>query len=331
MAKILVLFVFLFSTIGSIYGDDIEKLKKLHKNHEVRSAKTWEGWKEKPLSKRITTAPKNIIEFIGLDNKIYGYEGVPKKAEQNSTFRKEFLEVLDELPLIVKEQMKKDLIGVFFVTDLGSTGFTEYVYKDGKYYGGFILFDQNILSKLKANEWATWRVNTAFKKQKDYELSLKIADKNKNNTKGAIQFILLHEIGHILALSKNAHPKSEKDDPKKYQYSSISWNSIKESKFDREFKTRKDFNLYRFDRATVSLERSKDMIKELEKTDFCSLYGSNSFFEDFAECYTIYVHSVLMNKPYELSLKYKDKEIVSFKDPFSKNNLKRKKRYFNSF
>ncbi len=323
--------VLLFSV--SLFADtQLDELKQMHKNHIVKNYQTWNNWQDKTFTQRIQSAPNNVIEYIGLDNKIYGYEGVPKAAKKDLSFQKDFMEVLNGLPDKVQEQLKKYLIGIFFVSDLGSSGFSEHVYKDGKYYGGWILFDQEILSKLKANEWATWRVNSAFKPSKENKLSLKIANSSNDNRQEAIEFILLHEIGHIVGSASNAHPKPDEwnDDPKKFNYSKISWNSIGESIFDKSFDSRKEFKLYRFDKAELGLDKAKGMISQLKQTDFCSLYASNSFFEDFAEGYAIYVHTILMNKPYELILKYQGKEVASFSDPFGSINIQRKKNYFDA-
>ena len=321
--------IVLISIITFLNADtNIEHLKQLHKNHNVKKPATWEGWQETPLINRIKTAPNNIIDYIRLDNKIFGFEGIPQKAPFDKNFNNSFINAMEELPPTVLKQLKKYLIGIFFVTDLGSTGFSEHVYKKGKYEGGFILFDQNVLSKLKANHWASWRVNSAFKKDKDYKLSITLEEKRQNNTKQAIQFILLHEIGHIIGLSHKAHPKDEKGDPKHFSYSSISWSSFETSIYDKKFKNRKDFKIYRFDKAKLDIKESKDLIENLKKTDFCSLYGTNNFFEDFAEGYAVYVHTIMMNKPYILNLSCKDEILTTYQNPFSTKNMAEKKEYF---
>lgn len=316
----------------SLNGDDkLTKLKELYKNHEVRKHQTWQNWQDTPLNKRISIAPKNIIEYIRLDNQIFNFQGIPKTVIKDPKFDKDFKDALDELPLSVKKQLEKYLIGIFFIKDLGSTGFSEHLYKDGKYYGGWLVFDQEVLSKLKANQWATWRVNTAFKPSDKYKLTLNIQNSKNNNTRQAIQFILLHEIGHIIGSATKAHPnpnKLDKEDPKNFPYSSISWLSLKKSIYDKEFKNRKDFKLYRFDNAKLELKESKELIKNLKNTDFPSLYGSDTFLEDYAESYAIYIHTQMMNKPYELTLYHDGKKIESFSNPFKRKIMLKKREFF---
>ncbi|MCV6608744.1 MAG: hypothetical protein OIF32_11060 [Campylobacterales bacterium] len=325
--KIILIVVLQQSLMGT---EDLESLKKLHQNHKVKSYKTWKNWKDKPLSKRVFPAPPNIVEYIGLDNKIYGFQGVPKSASYDKGFYKDFYQALEELPPAIKEKIKKTLIGVFFVKDLGSTGFSEHLYRNGKFYGSWILFDQELLLNIKANDWATWRVNTAFQKSDGYKLTLKIQEKKENNRKQAIQFILLHELGHVIGSASRAHPNPHKinGNPRNFPYSSLSWKSSKKTIYEKEFLRRKDFKLYRFLRAQVSVKDSQEMISQLRKTDFPSLYGSTTVFEDYAEAFTIYVHTVLMKKPYQLVLKKDGKLIESFENPFEKEIMKRKKKYF---
>jgi len=320
----------IFLGLNLLAASNMDELKKAHENHEVRSHTIWKEWKEKSIEQRIQSAPSNIINYIGLDNKIYGYEGIPTAAPFDKAFHRDFMSAVEQLPKQVKKHIQENLIAIFFVNDLGSSGFSEHIYKEGKFFGSWLLFDQGILSKLSANEWASWRAQSAFRPSKGYELSLKIAQDSANSRHEATAFILLHEIGHIVGSKIKAHPKPHepKDNPKKFAYSSISWISFEKSIFDKAFSSRKDFQLYRFDRSKLTLKNSKSFIEDLKKTDFISLYGSNSFFEDFAESYAIYVHTVLMKKPYELTLLHKGKTVASIINPFREKRMLKKREFF---
>jgi len=312
-------------------NEDMKALKLQHDNHSIKKFQTWKGWSNKSIIKRIYAAPKNIVEYIAMDNKLYGYDDVPTPvATINPNFKKDLISAIEELPNQIKKQLQTKLIGIFILSGLGSTGFSEHIYKKNDYYGGLIILDQDVLLKLTANEWATWRINSAFKKVDDYALSLKIEETSQNTRKQAIQFILLHEIAHIIGLSEKVHPKTYKGNPNLFPFSSLSWISFTNSIYDKSFKHRKDIKFYRFDKSTMSLKDSDKIILNLINTDFCSLYASNNFFEDFAEAYTIYVHTILMKKPYSLKLQYNGKEIQSLENPFIMKKLHKKKKYFDN-
>lgn len=327
--KIFSTIVFIFVIGLSLSADDgMEKLKLQHENHVVKKHTTWNGWKHKPIVDRISVIPQNVLEYIEIDNKIYGYEGIPQQVSIDNALNKDLIAAIEELPPEVREQLKNNLIGIFILSGLGSTGFSEHVFNDKEYDGGFIVLDQDVLLDFTANQWASWSINSAFKKPQEYELSLKIEEDLSNTRKQAIQFILIHEMAHIIGPSIKAHPRSNEGDPKLFEFSSFSWNAYDTSKYDDNFKYRKEFKLYRFEEASLELKDSQKIITDLKNTDFCSVYSSYSFFEDFAEAYAIYVHSVLMKKPYILTLSHKGKEIESFRDPYKSENLQKKKQYF---
>ncbi|MEK6705202.1 MAG: hypothetical protein AABZ06_05390 [Bdellovibrionota bacterium] len=63
-----------------------------------------------------------------------------------------------------------------------------------------------MLQKRNANEWATWKEQTPFKKDAGFELEAKIEDNINDNRKSAIQYILLHELGHVISVNEYFHP-----------------------------------------------------------------------------------------------------------------------------
>jgi len=329
MSKILNIIILTLLLTAHLYGDKkLDILKLQHKNHIVKEYKTWLGWRDTTLLQRINKSPKNIINYITLDNKIFGYDDIPKQVDIDSGLNKDLIDAIKELPEVVKKQMQKHLIGIFILSGLGSTGYSEYIYNGENYDGGFILLDQDILLNITANKWATWRVNSAFKQNDLYELSLNIEDKSSDTRKQAIQFILLHEIAHLLGPALKAHPRTDEGDPKDFSFSAISWLSFKDSIYDKDFKQRKNIKFYSFKKAKLDIKNTSKILTNLNKSDFCSVYASTSFFEDFAEAYAIYVHTVLMKKAYSLKLLYKNKEIASFKNQYNMNKFKKKRKYF---
>jgi hypothetical protein len=329
MKKILYLVTLVFILSSSVFGkEDIEKLKVLHENHEVKKHQTWQNWKDKEILQRISIAPTNIIEYIDMDNKIYGFDGVPKQIPIDSSLQKDLEDAIKELPVQITHLIQNNLIGIFILSGLGSTGYSEHIYKKGEYEGGFIILDQDVLLNIKANQWASWRVNSSFLQDKDYNLTLKIEEPSTNNRKQAIQFILIHEIAHIIGLWQKAHPRTSKGDPKKYPFSSLSWDTFTKSKYDNSFTNRKDIAFYSFKRAKLNIKDAKSLIQNLNNSNFCSVYGASSFFEDYAEAFTIFVHTKLMKKPYTLKLYHKDKLIEKFENPLDMESMKDKKLYF---
>src|SRR6185503_19071394 len=69
-----------------------------------------------------------------------------------------------------------------------------------------MILDPAVLGKYRANAWATWKENTPFKPAPGVSLQALIERDGEDNRKNAIQYILLHELGHVLPLGRKAHP-----------------------------------------------------------------------------------------------------------------------------
>lgn len=52
----------------------------------------------------------------------------------------------------------------------------------------------------------TWKENTPFKDSASYRLDARIEADSDDNRKNAIQYILLHELGHALTVGTDIHP-----------------------------------------------------------------------------------------------------------------------------
>ena len=63
-----------------------------------------------------------------------------------------------------------------------------------------------------------------------------------------------------------------------------------------------DLQFYNFEDAPLSLDQAEAAYRELEQTDFPSLYGATNIFDDFAEAFAIYIHTRLLKKPYSVAL-----------------------------
>ena len=61
--------------------------------------------KNKSIIKRIYTAPKNIIEYIEMDNKLYGYDDVPTQLDTiDLDFKKDLISAIEKLPNQIKKK-----------------------------------------------------------------------------------------------------------------------------------------------------------------------------------------------------------------------------------
>lgn len=282
------------------------------RKHEARKAYSYKDWGKRPVLERIWPAPEFLVDYLRKDNELNGYAEIPVSKKLDDLSLADLQGAISGLPEAVKKQIRDHLVGIFTVSNLGTTGYTEILDEFEVNRLGFIVLDMDYLEKT-ANAWATWKENSPFKMKGPYRIKATIEPKETDNRIQAIQFILIHEIGHLTGAVNDVHPSwVTGGDPKDYAYSKISWikNGGKVlSKFDREFPLRNEIGYYRFEKSSLSSDRMLECYRQLKETDFSSLYAATNMWDDFAEAYVVYVHTVLQKKPWKIEI-FKDDSLV---------------------
>ncbi|APV51493.1 hypothetical protein BWI17_18425 [Betaproteobacteria bacterium GR16-43] len=279
--------------------------------HPAKHLSWWKPALAKPFSERIGPAPAKLVEFIALDNIGNGFPNKPRISKAPADFVRDVKAAFEELPEAVKRPLTNRLAGIYFVEDLGGTGFTDMIVDDaGKPAGGFIVLDPTVLLQHTANTWATWRDGTPFKPSADDRLEVTIETPANDNRKQAIQYILLHEIGHVLSIGSNFHPNwntplDQVGATAQYPFYELSWRLggsplAYRTLFDAAFPQRKDVVYYFGPR--IPADQMVETYTGLGKTNFATLYSSSHPGDDFAEAFANYVHVVMMKRPFEIRL-----------------------------
>ena len=281
------------------------------KNHVAGKVGTWKEMLSRPVAERIGPAPSSLVEFITLDNIANEYPDRPTAAIMDAGLIADVKAALAALPPKVRDSFDQQLVGLYFVNGLGGTGYTDYVVDSkGQPVAAYIVFDAAVLSKKTANEWATWKENTPFKPDPFYKLHARIESDSDDNRKNAIQYILLHELGHVFSVGKQIHPpwNVEPKDVKKqevYPFFDLSWKLDRPknqytTRFEKTLPQRRSV-VYYFGPKLAAF----DMVptyQNLEQTNFPSLYAATHPGDDFAESFASYVHVVMMKRPWEIEL-----------------------------
>lgn len=298
-------------------GEDKDCLRQLHDSHVVRNVKTLRSYQALPFDRRVVVAPAKLLDYLNIDNRLNDLPNRPRYTRPDPQFLGDIQSALEELPLVVKTLVDSRLMGIFLVQDLGGTGYTDYVYDDHHAAAGaFIVLDVDVLTRV-ANTWATWKENTPFNASPGFKLDATIESATEDNRKQALQYILLHELGHVASVGRRIHPPWDawdcvSDPPGGYPFFELSWKLSGEpdckviSRFDQPgsdqpgFQYRKDL-VYYFG-AKLPLSDGPAVYAELDRTNFPSLYAATSPGDDFAESFVTYVHTILMGKPFEIRI-----------------------------
>src|SRR5437868_2220616 len=180
--------------------------KALHA-HPVRRLAAWEKTMAEPLVERIAPASPQLLEYLLWDNVANGFPNRPKAAAPQGNFVAEVKAALAELPRDVQLLFVNRLAGIALVDDLGGTGYTDVVIDAGERpVAGYIVLDAAVLERLTANEWATWKERSPFRPDASCELEARIEANTQDSRRNAIQYILLHELGHVLSIGNDVHP-----------------------------------------------------------------------------------------------------------------------------
>ncbi len=293
-------------------GEDLECLRREHATHQVRDVNYMRAFQKFPIDRRILVAPAKMLEYLNLDNKLHDFPNRPRAAKLGRHLLQDLTDAISEMPAAVKNLIDAKLMGIFLVQDLGGTGYTDYVYdRQHEPVGAFVVLDAEVLTRT-ANAWATWKENTPFTADPEVELRATIENAADDNRKQGLQYILLHELGHVASVGSHVHPPWDNwdcvnDPPDRYPFFQLSWQ-LKDaqgcaaiSKFDNGAFEQRSNVIYYFG-AKLPAAFSPEVYEQLEQTNFPSLYAATSPADDFAESFVTYVHMILMHKPFEVRI-----------------------------
>ncbi len=329
--------VFLFSCTDHSSPDAASKKELLHRyaQHPTRHLTFWQPYEDDFLSKRLREAPAELIDFLTLDNQLNGFSERPQAVPLTQAMQKVFEQAIVEIPSQVTDALKSKLAGVFFVKDLGTTGYTSVLYnKMGQATGAFVVLDIKVLSR-ETNEWATWKAMTPFEKMSKDTVRVTLEDPKGNIPRNTLQYILLHEFGHVYSIGTDLTPFWEDRvngsiPPSHYSFLPFSWTLNKTktayiSIFDQSFPLRKKIIYY--STPKLKSEQILTVYSDLKKTNFVSAYASTNPYDDFAETFASYIHTELMNKPYIIEV-IRGGQVLSTLDSYGDSERCAKKRVF---
>lgn len=262
----------------------------------------WSACQALPFHERILPLPAEVRDFVHQVNVATGVDAVPVAAVPDAHLRADLREALSGMPAAVRALVDPLLLGVCLGRGLGSSGITDIVADaQGRFLGCIVLLDLDLLETHSANSWATWKENLPFATGAGYSLAATIAAPEQDTRANALQFLLLHEFGHVLTADGDFLPRWWEPVPnRRFSYLDLSWVVTSFG----GFVPRADFEL----RGVVDFYGKNQLFADaivtaytgLECSDFASLYGATNPYDDFAECFASYVHSEMLGRPYVL-------------------------------
>jgi hypothetical protein len=280
--------------------------------HIIHSPAFWREYAGKPLSERVIAhAPPEMLDYWALDNLRMGLVEVPQRADPSAAFIDDLKQAVAGLPPSVQRLFAPHLVAICLVGNLGGTAAMNNILADGKPVGSFLVLDPGVLDQ-PANSWAAWKEASAFIPDPAVRIALTLEPPETNDRRHAIEYILLHELAHLVAVTRELHPSAHLPNPdsglERYPFVQLSWTLRDRqyvSFFDAEFPLRAKVRFYGPLETRLPAAEADNLYAALAHTSLPSLYAVTGPFEDFAESFASYVHVVVMKRPWRLEV-YRD-------------------------
>ncbi|BDA79695.1 hypothetical protein LPTSP3_g26250 [Leptospira kobayashii] len=284
-------------------------------------APTWDA--------RVRTLDKVHTQTLVSLNKIDGYEEIPEKSDKEELFAAKLALIHKSLPEKVSVLMDRYLYGIYFVKNLGTTGVTGIIRYNKEPIGGIVFLDTDFLNRT-ANDWATFKEKSVFTEPEGKQIRV-ILEKEENNTDvAALEFILLHEFGHILATVESHAPdySETKRDYRNLPFFKGIWIGESVSEFDEDdFTERKKIKFYGKEKINL-IPEGLNLYKKLHDLPFVTLYAATNADDSYAEAFVSYVHMVLQGRPYEVQLTEPNAKSIIFRNGILRDEGEQSRKFF---
>lgn len=304
----------------------------------VQRLEHYPGALERPIEEKISLGDEALLENQHRINLEYGQDVRPRRASPDHPLVPAIRRLLATLPPAIHALASRYVVAVYLLEDDWGTGTTEAVRDgDGEWRYGYIALNLSVLDRT-ANDWGSWKEQSAFRPDPNVKIRMTLEREPRNTVAGAVRFIFLHELGHVLGLALQAHghwdaeelPAATRDSPFVHASWKLGPEGTMVSQWTERFPRFSKLGFYRFEQAALPASEALRMYRDLAVTNFPSLYGATNLFDDFAEAFAIFVHTRLLNKPYRVDIEVDGKTRYTYRSCFQQARCPEKVRAIES-
>lgn len=263
------------------------------------------------LLSRVTPIPRFLLDDIRkLDGRDDYRAYTPSAAEL-----KQLKEYLSLIPPKYRDVMRERLVGIYFISPFMGGGLADWVLDDaGKMYAVLVVNPEVFRRTLSG--WLTYRENSCFRD----DGSKTGVSVDAGTRFSGLMYLLLHEAAHIVDYVENHTPYVEP------VLKAMTERRAEDSFFTRGvwadygrplpasgYALRGDVTFYGLSGGPkIPAARAAELYRDFAKSPFASLYGSQSWAEDFAEMAMAYHLAKKLGQPFRVRVMKDGKEIGGF-------------------
>ena len=252
---------------------------------------------------------ENLLRYMkDLDNQENYSFHTPTENE-----KKIIRSTLDRLPPLLMDNFKKRVIGVYFIDNFISSGYTDWLTdSEGNVYS-VILIHSGVFQKT-VSEILEKRESTCFQNDES-QINVRIHAGGKENS---FLYIFLHEAVHAADYSLRISDIDEKSFntvknsiPQLYQPMDSYWETQNAPLKKFEFPKRDKISFYGFREGPhLFMKDAPEVYSSLRKSPFVSLYGSQYRVEDLAELVTMYHLTEILGYEYSIQIIHQKYDLI---------------------
>ena len=232
----------------------------------------------------------------------------------------------------IKKIKNKYIYGIYICQNLGGTGISGFVYDKDTIPGGFILIDGDMISR-STNDWISLKESSVFQTQDSSKIRVLLTEDDDSRISGALDYILLHELGHIISQTEKILPdqRDEYRDFTKYSFSSKDWINEETSVYDDTLFPERNTIVFYSNTSKLTIPNDAEKIYlNLEKTPFPTLYASQNPDDHFADSFVSFITTIQLKKNHIIKITYPNRTHKIFKNGMLTGRSKREISYFTS-
>ena len=311
IAITIVISVFLRIALSSSSANEEENFTKLLLSIPAKNFKSYTFNSTTPLLKRIQPAPIFLLNFLKRADDREDYTSyLPSEKEYDLISN-----YLAMLPPLHKKILEERLIGIYFVNNLIGSGWADYVLAEDSALYLMLIINPRTLN-VPLSKWLTYRENSCYINSST-EVRVEV-DCGKEFY--GLMYVLLHETSHLVDYIVKYTPYVEPELLKIRGYRAGNrsfvngiWKEYNIPTNENDFSLRDKITFYGLNNGPkLQIEAALAAYKQLADTCFVSLYGTQSWAEDFAELITFYHLTKNFQQPYIIHYYKNEKQIFNY-------------------